>query len=445
MRATRNHKWIRLKMIEFWLNFFDTLPSSMDTTSTQNEGKTQLDTENNQSTENPNTTKHNINNEDSDDESDDSDDEPIDVITSNKDVPALVNLMNSQPATTDKQGQIVVPKDVGTIVKPTTGKAPAVMVQGDSAHSVYDPDMLDEEKPWKQPGADASDYFNYGFDEDTWRIYCERQRMIRAGLDPMSARHLMNRVKRPNYADKDPEPMRKPAEVEKPAPIGTVDPTKQAQQVVDPLQEAAANAALQAIMSGGPLPGMPGLPGLPTGIPGLPGLPGLPALPGMPGSAVAGGLPTEFPAGLGIDPTAAAALGLPATSAPTTSTSQSATKSSKPTMIDHTSRGSSDNLAKNVKMESRDYSERYSSRGERRERSPHRERRGYERDPYEERSSRYDREPARDGYRRDPHNRDIEGYERKREAMYHDSYDRRRMEEYDRRRAEERARYGDRR
>lgn len=37
----------------------------------------------------------------------------------------------------------------------------------------------DEDKPWKRPGADITDYFNYGFTEDTWMQYCEKQKMIR--------------------------------------------------------------------------------------------------------------------------------------------------------------------------------------------------------------------------------------------------------------------------
>ena len=28
-------------------------------------------------------------------------------------------------------------------------------------------------------GADISDYFNYGFTEDTWKQYCEKQRRMR--------------------------------------------------------------------------------------------------------------------------------------------------------------------------------------------------------------------------------------------------------------------------
>lgn len=36
-----------------------------------------------------------------------------------------------------------------------------------------------EDKPWRKPGADITDYFNFGFDERTWRLYCEKQRLIR--------------------------------------------------------------------------------------------------------------------------------------------------------------------------------------------------------------------------------------------------------------------------
>uniref|UniRef100_A0A5K3FPW7 Pre-mRNA 3'-end-processing factor FIP1 n=1 Tax=Mesocestoides corti TaxID=53468 RepID=A0A5K3FPW7_MESCO len=37
----------------------------------------------------------------------------------------------------------------------------------------------EEEKPWKRPGADITDYFNYGFTEDTWIQYCEKQKILR--------------------------------------------------------------------------------------------------------------------------------------------------------------------------------------------------------------------------------------------------------------------------
>jgi len=46
---------------------------------------------------------------------------------------------------------------------------------------IYDLDLATmEDKPWQKPGADITDYFNYGFNEETWNSYCERQRKLRA-------------------------------------------------------------------------------------------------------------------------------------------------------------------------------------------------------------------------------------------------------------------------
>lgn len=38
-----------------------------------------------------------------------------------------------------------------------------------------DADLAESSKPWRLPGADQSDYFNYGFDEFTWEMYRQRQ------------------------------------------------------------------------------------------------------------------------------------------------------------------------------------------------------------------------------------------------------------------------------
>ncbi|CZS82407.1 unnamed protein product [Fusarium graminearum] len=40
---------------------------------------------------------------------------------------------------------------------------------------------IDEEndKPWRKPGTDISDYFNYGFDEFTWALYASKQETVR--------------------------------------------------------------------------------------------------------------------------------------------------------------------------------------------------------------------------------------------------------------------------
>jgi pre-mRNA 3'-end-processing factor FIP1 len=41
-------------------------------------------------------------------------------------------------------------------------------------------EIKDEDKPWKKPGADITDYFNYGFTEETWIAYCMKQKRLRA-------------------------------------------------------------------------------------------------------------------------------------------------------------------------------------------------------------------------------------------------------------------------
>lgn len=49
--------------------------------------------------------------------------------------------------------------------------------------TVYDIDLDSlEEKPWREVGADITDWFNYGFDEQSWRDYCSAQVRVRVGL-----------------------------------------------------------------------------------------------------------------------------------------------------------------------------------------------------------------------------------------------------------------------
>ena len=43
--------------------------------------------------------------------------------------------------------------------------------------SILDVDLSTlAEKPWRRPGSDISDWFNYGFDEMSWEAYCYRRR-----------------------------------------------------------------------------------------------------------------------------------------------------------------------------------------------------------------------------------------------------------------------------
>ncbi|PRP87125.1 putative pre-mRNA polyadenylation factor FIP1 [Planoprotostelium fungivorum] len=49
--------------------------------------------------------------------------------------------------------------------------------------SVLDTEMDNlEDKPWRKPGVDITDYFNYGFNEESWRNYVSKQVSMRAEL-----------------------------------------------------------------------------------------------------------------------------------------------------------------------------------------------------------------------------------------------------------------------
>lgn len=113
-------------------------------------------------------------------------------------------------------------------IHPATGK-PITSTDLDNDFSTEDP------KPWRRPGSDISDYFNYGFDEFTWASYCLKQQELRREVGG------------------------------------------QKKQVDD----------MQAFLSMG-MPPMPGQPpagaGGPAAAPGSagPGMPPMPAMPGMP-------------------------------------------------------------------------------------------------------------------------------------------------------------------
>lgn len=43
-------------------------------------------------------------------------------------------------------------------------------------------------------GADLSDYFNYGFNEDTWKAYCEKQKRLRMGLEVSTVSSITSKI-----------------------------------------------------------------------------------------------------------------------------------------------------------------------------------------------------------------------------------------------------------
>ncbi|KAJ5159483.1 Pre-mRNA polyadenylation factor fip1 [Penicillium canariense] len=59
----------------------------------------------------------------------------------------------------------------GNPIHPTTGKS--IMATD------MDADFPTDDKPWRRPGSDITDFFNYGFDEFTWVSYCLKQQEVR--------------------------------------------------------------------------------------------------------------------------------------------------------------------------------------------------------------------------------------------------------------------------
>ncbi|EFA03141.1 uncharacterized protein Fip1 isoform X2 [Tribolium castaneum] len=104
----------------------------------------------------------------------------------------------------------------------------AGMINGVPA-TEYNLDSL-EDKPWRKPGADITDYFNYGFNEDTWRAYCERQKRMRMTESGVGLAAQMTSIAR------GPPPGRRmtgsidviggTAQRSTPTPIGKVEPPK---------------------------------------------------------------------------------------------------------------------------------------------------------------------------------------------------------------------------
>jgi pre-mRNA 3'-end-processing factor FIP1 len=52
----------------------------------------------------------------------------------------------------------------------------------------FDTDFPTESsKPWRKPGSDVTDYFNYGFDEFTWASYCLKQQQMPKEISEIKA------------------------------------------------------------------------------------------------------------------------------------------------------------------------------------------------------------------------------------------------------------------
>lgn len=115
------------------------------------------------------------------DEDDKEDGEKGDDDSSDEDVTITIGVLKTQPdiiqASSAPHGARFQPK-----AAPTTGLKDEDFVSSGKVNGVPITEFTlseMEDKPWRKPGADISDYFNYGFNEETWFKYCERQKRMR--------------------------------------------------------------------------------------------------------------------------------------------------------------------------------------------------------------------------------------------------------------------------
>ncbi|KAL8689546.1 MAG: hypothetical protein Q9218_004807 [Villophora microphyllina] len=89
--------------------------------------------------------------------------------TAGKATPTLTKPGSSYPA--------VKTSSIDVDAKPIHGPTGKLITEVD-----MDADFSEDEKPWRRPGTDMSDYFNYGFDEFTWASYCLKQDTLRKDI-----------------------------------------------------------------------------------------------------------------------------------------------------------------------------------------------------------------------------------------------------------------------
>ncbi|KAI6708817.1 fip1 domain-containing protein [Diplocarpon mali] len=123
------------------------------------------------------------------DEADSGSDSDIDIITERKD--GLKAAPPSQPKYNEirnisqRTGSTnVVTK--AAVIKKEPAKAASLPSGGADL-----PDLNENDKPWRRPGTDVSDYFNYGFDEFTWALYASKQETVRSEVAASNPKKML--------------------------------------------------------------------------------------------------------------------------------------------------------------------------------------------------------------------------------------------------------------
>lgn len=87
-----------------------------------------------------------------------------------KDVPSA--------AAEEPQKSAVDPSTLPVVTAPPSAPKFELNKEGNlDGRSIYEIDIASlENKAWRRPGSDLSDWFNYGFDEISWEAYAARRR-----------------------------------------------------------------------------------------------------------------------------------------------------------------------------------------------------------------------------------------------------------------------------
>ncbi|GKT26024.1 FIPS3/FIPS5-like protein [Aduncisulcus paluster] len=75
----------------------------------------------------------------------------------------------------------------------TTRHWPAPMYKGKHIFEVNIEDLADA--PWRRGEGDITDYFNYGFTEETWKLYCRLQMMMRKEVSILYEKGIVRQPK----------------------------------------------------------------------------------------------------------------------------------------------------------------------------------------------------------------------------------------------------------
>lgn len=149
-----------------------------------------IDEKDNNALQDENEVNKNEDEDDYEDSDEDDDDDGVNIVISdikNITTQATSGMQGGNRAKPVTGPATIIPTTVMQTAKPAvTAQTKGIeletpgLINGTPTHLFEIGDLKDEEKPWLQPGADITDYFNYGFTEETWIAYCLKQKRLRS-------------------------------------------------------------------------------------------------------------------------------------------------------------------------------------------------------------------------------------------------------------------------